>query len=79
MLADVLLQDEDILHLFDERLDGIEDPCSEDNRMAGTGDYRPESWFRPFQNVTPRDGRRPSAVDRVKRRRTATPQPARGD
>lgn len=58
MAADVLLQDDDILSLFDERLDGIEDPRSEDNRMAGMGDYRPEAWFRPFQNMNPRDGRR---------------------
>lgn len=59
MLVDVLLQDEDILHLFDESLDGIEDPRSEDNRTTGMGDYRPGSWFQPFQNVTARDGRRP--------------------
>ncbi len=58
MAVDVLLQDDDILKLFDERLDGIEDPQNEDNRMAGIGDYRPEAWFRPFQNATPRDGRR---------------------
>ena len=55
---DVLLQDDDILNLFDEQLDGIEDPESDDNRTAGMGDYRPEAWFRAFQNATPRDGRR---------------------
>lgn len=59
LLVDVLLQDEDILTLFDEQLDGIEDPESPDNRMTGMGDYRPEAWFRPFSNANPRDGRRP--------------------
>lgn len=38
---------------------GIEDLRSEDSRMADMGEHRPESWFRPFQNVIPRDGRRP--------------------
>jgi hypothetical protein len=59
LAVDVLLQDEDILHLFDEQLDGIEDPESEDNKRFRIGDYRAEAWFRPFQNATPRDGRRP--------------------
>ncbi len=59
LAVDVLLQDEDILHLFDEQLDGIEDPESEENQRFRIGDYRPESWFKPFQNATPRDGRRP--------------------
>jgi hypothetical protein len=59
LAVDVLLQDEDILHLFDEQLDGIEDPESEENKRFRIGDYRPAAWFRPFQNATPRDGRRP--------------------
>ncbi|WP_157752047.1 hypothetical protein [Actinoplanes derwentensis] len=59
LAVDVLLQDEDILHLFSEQLDGIEDPESEENQRFRIGDYRPEAWFRPFQNATPRDGRRP--------------------
>lgn len=54
----MLLQDDDILDLFDDRMDGIEDPDSDHNRYMGMGDYRPEAWFRPFRNVTPRDGRR---------------------
>jgi hypothetical protein len=58
LAGDVLLQDEDILQLFDEQLDGIEDPQSEENQKYGIGDYRPEAWFRPFENATPRDGRR---------------------
>jgi hypothetical protein len=59
LAVDVLLQDEDILQLFNEQLDGIEDPESEENKRFRIGDYRPEAWFRPFQNATPRDGRRP--------------------
>ncbi|MFF5074229.1 hypothetical protein ACFY2R_24255 [Micromonospora olivasterospora] len=58
MVSEVLLQDDDILHLFDVHLDGIEDPETEQNRYMGIGDYRPDAWFRPFLNVTPRDGRR---------------------
>lgn len=59
LTADVLLQDDDILSLFDEQMDGIEDPDSDANRDAGMGDYRPAAWFRTFNNMTPRDGRRP--------------------
>lgn len=59
LAVDVLLQDEDILQLFDEQLDGIEDPETEENQRFPIGDYRPEAWFKPFQNATPRDGRRP--------------------
>lgn len=58
LAQDVMFQDSDILNLFEEHLDGIEDPESPDNRKAGMGDYRPEAWFRPFHNVPPRDGRR---------------------
>jgi hypothetical protein len=58
MAQDVLLQDDDILSLFDEQMDGIEDPDSQANRDAGIGDYRPGAWFRTFLNMTPRDGRR---------------------
>jgi hypothetical protein len=61
--ADAIVEDavgvEDILHLFDEQLDGIEDPESEENQRFRIGDYRPEAWFKPFRNATPRDGRRP--------------------
>lgn len=59
LAVDVLLQDEDILHLFDEQLDGIEDPESEENQRFRIGDYRPEAWFKPFRNAAQRDGRRP--------------------
>jgi hypothetical protein len=59
MACEVLLQDDDILNLFNVSLDGIEDPGAEHNRIMGMGDYLPEAWFRPFLNMTPRDGRRP--------------------
>jgi hypothetical protein len=58
MAGDTFLQDDDILSLFDEQLDGIEDPEAEYNQLTGMGDYRPEAWFRPFANREPRDGRR---------------------
>jgi hypothetical protein len=58
MLTEMLLQDIDILSLFDAQLDGFEDPDSEINRQFGVGDYRPAAWFAPFANVPPRDPRR---------------------
>jgi hypothetical protein len=58
LASEVLLQDDDILDLFDVRMDGIEDPESDYNRSMGMGDYRPQAWFRPFLSATPRDGRR---------------------
>jgi hypothetical protein len=59
MCSEVFFQDHDILTLFNEALDGIEDPDSDGNRWAGMGDMRPAAWFRPFNNVEPRDGTRP--------------------
>lgn len=56
---DVLFQDTDILGLFDPNLDGIEDPENELNQQLSIGDYRPQSWFKTFVNMEPRDGRRP--------------------
>ena len=58
LALEVLLQDDDILSLFDEQYDGIEDPDTDANRQSGMGDYRPAAWFRTFSNMTPRDGRR---------------------
>jgi hypothetical protein len=59
MCLEIFFQDHDILALFDESLDGIEDPESVGNQYAGMGDMRPSAWFRSFNNVEPRDGRRP--------------------
>jgi hypothetical protein len=58
-LGDVLFQDIDILSLFDQELDGIEDPESDLNRYMAMGDYRPQSWFETFNNMEPRDTHRP--------------------
>jgi hypothetical protein len=55
----VLLQDTDILQLFDPGLDGIEDPHDELNVDMAMGDYRPSAWFKAFANMEPRDERRP--------------------
>ena len=52
-------QDHDILTLFDHSLDGIEDPESDVNKWLAAGDMRPAAWFDAFDNVEPRDGRRP--------------------
>lgn len=59
MANDVLFQDHDILNLFDIELDGIEDPATDQNQSIGMGDYRPHTWFNPFNDFPPRDGRRP--------------------
>ena len=58
LAGEVLVQDEDVLTLFDPRMDGIEDPDNESNQRMRMGDYRPASWFQPFDNRTRRDGRR---------------------
>jgi hypothetical protein len=55
---EVLFQDHDILDLFDPERDGIEDPDSETNQQIAMGGYRPAVWFRTFDNMTLRDGRR---------------------
>ncbi|MDT3442696.1 hypothetical protein [Pseudofrankia sp. BMG5.37] len=57
--VDGLFQDTDILGLFDEALDGMEDPDADMNREFGIGDYRPAAWFTTFNNQPTRDGRRP--------------------
>lgn len=54
-----LCQDSDILLLFDDEHDGVEDPASEENRTIGMGDYRPGAWFDTFGGMSSRDGRRP--------------------
>lgn len=57
--ADALFQDQDILWIFDPDHDGAEDPETETNRDLAIGDYRPHAWFTAFDNMDPRDGRRP--------------------
>jgi len=59
MFLEVLVQDTDILNLFDADIDGIEDPTSEQNQFICMGDYRPAAWFTRFNNMDGRDSRRP--------------------
>ena len=54
-----LCQDSDVLLLFDDEHDGVENPAAEENRKIGMGDYRPVAWFDTFGNMSVRDGRRP--------------------
>ena len=58
MCSEVLFQDHDVLMLYDESLDGIEDPGSEANVYLRMGDMRPAAWFECFNNVEPRDASR---------------------
>ncbi len=58
MCSEVMFQDHDILMLDDPAADGIEDPDSAVNREFGIGDLRSGNWFRPFNNVEPRDPHR---------------------
>ena len=55
MCSEVLFQDHDVLMLYDESLDGIEDPGSDPNVYLRIGDMRPGAWFEYFKNVEPRD------------------------
>ena len=59
MCTECLFQDTDVLMLFDDDLDGIEDPSDPVNRQAGIGgSLRPDNWFSWFANVEPRDPER---------------------
>lgn len=57
---EILLEDDDILALFDLRHDGLEDPDTDANRAIGMGDYRPRAWFTTFPDMPPRDEPRPA-------------------
>ncbi|WP_433229200.1 hypothetical protein [Actinomadura formosensis] len=54
LYSDQFFQDSDILLLYQPALDGIEDPTTPLNKTNGIGDMRPDNWFIPFNNVTPR-------------------------
>jgi hypothetical protein len=56
--SDLLVQDGDVLMLYDARLDGIESSDEAINQHLGMGDLRPAAWFTPFANTTPRDPQR---------------------
>lgn len=59
MALECLFQDTDILSLFKPELDGVKDSGSGPNEWLRMGDYRPMAWFETFNNMEPRDGRRP--------------------
>jgi hypothetical protein len=56
--SELLFQDHDVLMLFDQSLDGFEDPSTDINKNSGVGDLRPQAWFEFFANVEPRDPNR---------------------
>lgn len=49
-LEDLLLQDTDVLMLYNPTLDGIEDPASPVNLQLGCANLHPAGWFKPFAN-----------------------------
>ncbi len=49
-LDDLLLQDTDVLMLYNPALDGIEDPGSPVNQQLGCAHLHPNDWFKPFAN-----------------------------
>lgn len=46
--SDVLFQDHDVLMLFDNTLDGIEDPGNGIHQAMGMVNLAPNEWFAPF-------------------------------
>lgn len=50
-LIEVLLQDTDVLLLFDPALDGIEDPGTQDPMGGRLVNLHPNDWFKPFPNA----------------------------
>jgi hypothetical protein len=55
-MRELLYQDSDFEMLYDEELDGIEDPGNAFNAAVGVGDKRPASWFATFGNLAERHG-----------------------
>ena len=49
-LEDLLLQDTDVLMLYNPALDGVEDPDSPINQHLGCAHLHPNDWFKPFAN-----------------------------
>ncbi|MEU5632224.1 hypothetical protein ACH47C_23945 [Streptomyces rishiriensis] len=48
--SDVLFQDHDVLMLFDNTLDGIEDPDNGIHQAMGMVNLAPNEWFAPFEH-----------------------------
>lgn len=60
LLEHALFHDRDVLMLYRQDKDGIEDPSSDENQNLGIGDgLLPANWFRPFDDADSRDPRRP--------------------
>ncbi|MBC2868610.1 hypothetical protein [Streptomyces mexicanus] len=53
--SDVLFQDHDVLMLFDNSLDGIEDPEGDVHQSLGMVNLAPSDWFAPFDPEEARD------------------------
>jgi hypothetical protein len=56
--SDILFQDHDVLMLFDNSLDGIEDSDSQVNQALGMVNLGPQDWFDPFAPEQARDPNR---------------------
>jgi hypothetical protein len=56
--SDILFQDHDVLMLFDNSLDGIEDSNSQVNQALGMVNLAPQDWFDPFDPEQARDPNR---------------------
>jgi hypothetical protein len=50
---DILFRDHDVLLLFDESVDGVEDPESEASKHYRFANLHPSRWFLPFGHVHP--------------------------
>ncbi|WP_309052866.1 hypothetical protein [Streptomyces sp.] len=53
--SDILFQDHDVLMLFDDSLDGIEDPAGDLYQSMGMVNLAPQDWFVPFDSEQARD------------------------
>ncbi|WP_326581592.1 hypothetical protein OIE69_44610 (plasmid) [Actinacidiphila glaucinigra] len=56
--SDLLFEDHDVLMLFDDALDGIEDSGSDVNQALGMVNMAPLDWFSPFDEDHARDPER---------------------
>ncbi|MFF8618630.1 hypothetical protein [Streptomyces sp. NPDC015350] len=53
--SDELFEDHDVLMLFDDRLDGLEDPDSDIHQAMGMVNLAADKWFEPFRADKARD------------------------
>ena len=50
-VREVLFRDHDVLWLFEDSLDGIDDPDSELSKQYGLANLHPNRWFVPFADA----------------------------